>query len=281
MDGTEAILELLRDIALTNRPGILDSVNLIAIPVYNVDGYARVSRWNRPNQDGPVEGMGFRTNAQGLDLNRDFVKADAPETRALLALAAAWSPDLFVDNHVTDGADFQATLTVAYGHEPVTPAPLRDWLKTVVPKALAEVESWGYRTAPYVEFADPHDPLAGIAPDPFGPRFATGYFGLRGVPSILVENHAIKPFGERVKANLRFLTALLELTGRDGKALLAARESGEAARHAVPPSGRASSSRRRPTGRGRNRSSSPRTSGATRSPPSPESPSRGTTGRRR
>ncbi len=224
VDGTEAILELLRDIALTNRPGILDSVNLIAIPVYNVDGYAHVSRWNRPNQDGPVEGMGFRTNAKGLDLNRDFVKADAPETRALLALIAAWSPDLFVDNHVTDGADFQATLTVAYGHEPVTPAPLRDWLKVVVPKALAEVESWGFNTAPYVEFADSRNPLAGIAADPFGPRFATGYFGLRGVPSILVENHAIKPFGDRVKTNLRFLTALLELTGKNGKSLLTARE---------------------------------------------------------
>jgi hypothetical protein len=223
VDGTEAILELLRDIALTNRPGILDSVNLIAIPVYNVDGYARVSLWNRPNQDGPVEGMGFRTNARGLDLNRDFVKADAPETRALLALAAAWSPDLFVDNHVTDGADFQATLTVAYGHEPVTPAPLRAWLNGVVPKALPEVESWGFKTAPYVEFADPGNPLAGIAADPFGPRFATGYFGLRGVPSILVETHAIKPFGDRVKANVRFLTALLELTGKNGKALLEAR----------------------------------------------------------
>lgn len=223
VDGTEAILELLRDIALTNRPAILDSVNLIAIPVYNVDGYARVSPWNRPNQDGPVEGMGFRTNAQGLDLNRDFVKADAPETRALLALAAAWSPDLFVDNHVTDGADFQAILTVAFGHEPVTPAPLRDWLKAVVPKALADVERWGFRTAPYVEFTDPRNPLAGIAADPFGPRFATGYFGLRGVPSILVETHAVKSFGDRVKANVRFLTALLELTGKNGETLLAAR----------------------------------------------------------
>jgi len=225
VDGTEAILELLRDVALTNRPEILDSVNVIAVPVYNVDGYARVSKWNRPNQNGPVEGMGFRTNARGLDLNRDFVKADAPETRALLALAGAWSPDLFVDNHVTDGADFQAVLTVVFGHEPVTSAPLRAWLKSVVPTALAEVEAWGWKTAPYVEFADPRNPLAGIAPDPFGPRYATGYFGLRGVPSILVENHAIKPFGTRVKANLRFLASLLEQTGKNGKALLAAREA--------------------------------------------------------
>jgi len=224
VDGTEAILELLRDIALTNRPEILDTVNLIAVPVYNVDGYARVSKWNRPNQDGPAAGMGFRTNAQGLDLNRDFVKVDAPETRALLRLAATWSPDLFVDNHVTDGADFQPTLTVAYAHEPVTPAPLREWLSAVVPRALAEVEAWGWKTAPYVEFLDRRNPLAGIAADPFGPRYATGYFSLRGVPSILVENHAIKPFADRVKANAKFLAALLELTGEKTKTLLLARE---------------------------------------------------------
>jgi hypothetical protein len=234
VDGTEAILELLRDVALTNRPEILDRISLVAVPVYNADGYARVSKWNRPNQDGPAEGMGFRTDAQGLDLNRDFVKADAPETRALLALAGRWKPDLFVDNHVTDGADFQATLTVVYGHEPVTAAPLRDWLNSVVPRALADVERWGWRTAPYVEFADPVRPLDGIAPGPFGPRYATGYFGLRGVPSVLVETHAVKPFAERARANARFLAALLELTGKNGAALLAARDAARReARHAA------------------------------------------------
>ena len=235
VDGTEAILELLRDVALTNRPEILNNVNVLATPVYNVDGYARVGKWNRPNQNGPAAGMGFRTNARGYDLNRDFVKADAPETRALLALAAAWSPDLFVDNHVTDGADFQPTLTVAFGHEPVTPAPLRAWLDRVVPKALRRVEEWGFLTAPYVEFADRGNPLSGIAPDPFGPRYATGYFGLRNVPSILVETHAIKPFDRRVKANALFLAALLDLTGRNGAALLSAREKARAEARATAP----------------------------------------------
>ncbi len=200
-----------------------------------MDGYARVGKWNRPNQNGPVAGMGFRANARGYDLNRDFVKADAPETRALLALAAEWSPDLFVDNHVTDGADFQPTLTVAFGHEPVTPAPLRAWLDLVVPKALRQVEEWGFLTAPYVEFAERGNPLSGIAPDPFGPRYATGYFGLRNVPSILVETHAIKPFDRRVKANALFLAALLDLTGRNGAALLSARVKARAeARGAAP-----------------------------------------------
>ena len=134
VDGTDACLILLRDIALTNRPEILDGVTLVVVPVYNVDGFSRVSKYSRPNQNGPEDGMGFRTNARGLDLNRDWLKADAPETRALLALANAWKPDLFIDDHVTDGADFQATLTLSYLNEPSTAKPLTDWLKSVMPR---------------------------------------------------------------------------------------------------------------------------------------------------
>src|SRR5262249_41676619 len=145
-DGTDACLILLRDIALTNRPEILDGVTLLVVPIYNVDGFARVSRWNRPNQTGPVDGMGWRANARGLDLTRDWLKADAAETRALVGLANAWKPDLFVDDHVTDGADFQATLTLLYLNEPATAAALTDWLKAVVPKTLKDVQADGFAT---------------------------------------------------------------------------------------------------------------------------------------
>ena len=225
VDGTDATLRLLRDIALTNRLELLDGVTLVTVVVYNVDGHARISAYNRPNQNGPEE-MGFRTNARGLDLNRDFVKADARETRALLALADAWKPDLFVDDHVTDGADFQATLTVSYANEPVTPKPIGDWLKAVVPKALSDVEKEGVAAgAAYVDFVDPRDPMKGFDSSIFSPRYSTGYFPVRNVPSILVETHALKPFGERVRANELFLRALLERTGRAAKELLAAREA--------------------------------------------------------
>jgi len=224
VDGTDATLMLLRDIALTNRLDLLDGVTLVTVVVYNVDGHARVSPYNRPNQNGPEE-MGYRSNARGLDLNRDFVKADAPETRALLALADAWKPDLFVDDHVTDGADFQATLTVSYANEPVTPGPLRDWLKAVVPKALSDVEGEGFATSnAYVDFRDPKDPMKGFDSSVFSPRYATGYFPVRNVPSILVETHALKSFGDRVRSNAVFLRALLERTGKSAKDLLAARE---------------------------------------------------------
>ena len=235
VDGTDATLMLLRDIALTNRLELLDGVTLVTVVVYNVDGYVRVSPYNRPNQNGPEE-MGFRSNARGLDLNRDFVKADAKETRALLALADAWKPDLFVDDHVTDGADFQATLTVSYANEPVTPEPLRSWLKSVVPKALSDVEGEGFATNnAYVDFRDSGDPMKGFDSSVFSPRYSTGYFPVRNVPSILVETHAIKSFADRVRSNAVFLRALLERTGRSAKDLLAAREKARSAARTAPP----------------------------------------------
>lgn len=228
VDGKDASLLLLRDLALANRKELLDALTLLVVPIYNVDGHERVSPYNRPNQDGPVEGMGFRTTTEGLDLNRDFLKADAAETRALLALVDAWKPDLFVDQHVTDGLDMQAALTVAYGSEPATARPLGDWLSSIVPKALRDVEEAGYRTAPYVEFVDDLDPAKGIDMGPSTPRYGTGYFPLRSVPAILVENHSLKPYVTRVRANEAFLNGLLSRLARDPKALLDARSKARA-----------------------------------------------------
>ena len=89
IDGKDASLVLLRDLALGRRREILDAITLLIVPIYNVDGHERVSRCNRPNQDGPEEGMGFRTNARGLDLNRDHLKLDSAEARALVGLVNA------------------------------------------------------------------------------------------------------------------------------------------------------------------------------------------------
>ncbi len=235
IDGKDACLMILRDLALGNRPEILDGVTLLVVPIYNVDGHERVSKFNRPNQDGPVDGMGFRTTTKGLDLNRDFLKADAPETRSLLSLVNAWQPDLFVDGHVTDGSDFQATLTTAWGGEVATPAPILAWMKRVVPAALAAVEEGGIRTAPYVEWADPKDPSKGIDLGPAAPRYSSGYFPLRQVPSILVETHSIKPSHQRVRANELFLSALLRETARAAGSLVEAREKSRAAERTAAP----------------------------------------------
>ncbi len=235
IDGKDACLMILRDLALGNRPELLDALTLLVVPIYNVDGHERVSKYNRPNQDGPIDGMGFRTTTRGLDLNRDFLKADASETRCLLSLVNAWQPDLLVDDHVTDGSDFQATLTTAWGAEGATPAPLFAWLKRVVPTVLAAVETGGAKTAPYVEWVDPNDPPKGIDIGPTAPRYSTGYFPLRQVPSILVETHSIKPYHERVRANELFLLALLSETGRTAQSLLDARKKSRSAERTAAP----------------------------------------------
>jgi hypothetical protein len=233
IDGKEASSILLREVALGNRREILDAITLVVVPVYNVDGHERVSPYNRPNQDGPVKGMGFRTTTAGLDLNRDALKADAAETRALLSLVRDFPPDLVVDQHVTDGADVAPVLTVSYGAEPATPKPLGAWLDAVLPKALSAVEAAGFPTGPYVEWVDPLDPAKGIDLGPSTPRYLTCYFPLRGVPAILVENHAMKPFATRVRGNAAFLDALLGEIARAPKPLLEARaRAGEELRSA-------------------------------------------------
>lgn len=127
IDGKDAGLMLLRDFAFGGKAARLDHANFLFVPVFNADGHERSSEWNRPNQRGPVH-MGSRTSAQNLNLNRDYMKADAPEMRALLALLGAWQPSLYLDIHVTDGLDYQYDITYSYegfGRDMVTRRPRR------------------------------------------------------------------------------------------------------------------------------------------------------------
>jgi murein tripeptide amidase MpaA len=112
IEGKDAGLMLLRDIAFGGKDTLLDHANLLFIPIFNVDGHERRSEWNRPNQRGPAH-MGWRATAQNLNLNRDYVKADAPEMRALLGLLNTWLPSLYLDLHTTDGVDYQYDVTYA------------------------------------------------------------------------------------------------------------------------------------------------------------------------
>jgi len=230
IDGKDAALELLRDFALGRRRELLDAATLLIIPVYNVDGHERSSPWNRPNQDGPVDGMGFRTTADGHDLNRDWLKAETPEARAMLALVREWDPHLVVDDHVTNGSDHDWTLTWAAPEAPQLARPVADWLAAALPKALATVEAAGFRTGPYPELEDELDPTRGIVTPAFGARYSTGYFALRRRATVLVETHSHKRFADRVAANREFLAGLLAELARSGRGLVAATRAGDAER---------------------------------------------------
>lgn len=222
-DGKDAGLALLRDIAITKtRPGLLKNLVVLFIPIYNTDGHERVSPFNRINQNGPVE-MGWRTTTTYQNLNRDYMKADTPETRAWLALWNKWQPDLFIDCHVTDGADYRVNITHHHEHHAgVAPAVLA-WEKQVIDERVQPAtEAAGNVVSWYLEFIDNRDLTKGIRDFNGSPRFSTGYLPLRNRPGILIETHMLKPYRPRVIGTYDFLRFTLEEVGRDPESLLAA-----------------------------------------------------------
>jgi hypothetical protein len=229
IDGKDACLIILRDLALGRRRDLLDDATLLVVPIYNADGHERISPYNRPNQDGPHRGMGFRATASGLDLNRDYVKVVSPEAQAMVGLIAAWRPHLFVDNHVTDGVDHDWVLTWSWAEAPQLPAPVDAWMRAHLPAALAATARAGHATGPYVDLKDANDPAKGFSSWVGQPRFSSGYLPLRNRPAVLVETLSYKPYAERVLATRDFLLALLAEVGRDPAGLTGAVAAAEAA----------------------------------------------------
>jgi len=222
-DGKDAGLALLRDIAITKtRLGLLKNLVVLFIPIYNTDGHERVSPYNRINQNGPAE-MGWRTTSTYQNLNRDYMKADTPETRAWLSLWNHWTPDLFIDCHVTDGADYQYNITYQHEHhEGVAPSILA-WEKKVIDERVApETEAAGNVVSWYLEFIDNRDLPKGIRDFNGSPRFSTGYVPLRNRPGILIETHMLKPYRLRVIGTYDFLRFTLAEVSRDPESLMTA-----------------------------------------------------------
>lgn len=228
-DGKDAGLALLRDIAITKtRDRLLDHAVLLFIPIYNTDGHERFGPFNRINQNGPAE-MGWRTTTTNLNLNRDYMKADAPETRAWLKLWNAWAPDLFVDCHVTDGADFRYNVTYQYEHHENVPAPILAWQRSAFDAHIVPAtEAAGNLLSPYLEFRDNRDLTKGIVGFLPSPRFSTGYTPLRNRPGLLIETHMLKDYRSRVRGTYDLLRFTLEEVNRDpASLLLAARQADE------------------------------------------------------
>ncbi len=222
IDGKDAGLALFRDIAITKtRLDLLKDVVILFQPIYSVDGHENFNPYMRINQNGPDE-MGFRANSNNLNLNRDYIKADAPETRAWLGLWNQWKPDLFIDCHVTDGADFQYNVTYEYAHfQEVSPA-IKNWMDehfdgNVVPK----VEKEGNLLTHYVEFAG-REVTGGVATFIATPRFATGYTPLRNRAGLLIETHVYKPYKSRVRGTYDVLRYTVEEVGKSKASLFAA-----------------------------------------------------------
>lgn len=220
IEGKDAGLMLLRDFAVTGKlPHLLDHAVLVYIPVFSVDGHENSSPYHRINQNGP-EAQGFRGQSQYLNLNRDYVKADAPEMRAWLQLWQRWLPDFLIDVHTTDGADYQYDLTW-YTEDPHKLDPgVAAWQKALTDAAIPAYEARGHLASIYLEFKDGADPRKGITNFGSGPRFSTGYAALQDRPALLIETHMLKPYAVRVHAVYDLVDVLLERIGDDPDALL-------------------------------------------------------------
>ena len=209
VEGKEALLALLRDLTSSPEPNVLDSIILIAVPIYNADGNEKFASQevNRREQNGP-ELVGERANAQGLDLNRDYVKAEAPETRASLAMFNAWDPDVFVDLHTTDGSFHGYALTYAPSLNPAAPLRLftREYLLATVSMGM---EDAGFPTFDYGDFVSDDTLSKGWVTFDSRPRFGTNYYGLRGRIAILSEAYSHDPFKRRVASTYRFVQEIL------------------------------------------------------------------------
>lgn len=225
IDGKDAGLMLLRDIAFRGKASLLDHADLVFVPIFNADGHERSSPWNRPNQRGP-RSQGWRTTAQNLNLNRDYLKADTPEMRAMLALIRKVDPALYLDLHVTDGTDYQYDITYSFagwrGLYAKSEAIGR-WLDTRLrPTMDRALTAAGHIPGYYVSAVDNRDPDKGISHDPDTPRFSTGYGDLAHIPTVLLETHSLKPYRQRVLGTYVFVETALKLVGVQGASLRAA-----------------------------------------------------------
>ena len=223
VEGKEALQSLVRDLTFSPRTNVLDSIVLVAVPIYNADGNERFlpQERQRGSQNGP-EMVGQRPNTQGpngqgYDLNRDYIKADAPETRASLAMFNEWNPDVFVDLHTTDGSFHGYALTYSPSLHPS--APLGDYSRSLLAELRQRVRTRdGFEIFDYGNFNDgggreisTDSVHSGWYTYDSHPRFGTNYYGLRGGISILSEAFSHDPFERRIKSTYSFVTQLLSL----------------------------------------------------------------------
>ena len=234
IDGKDAGLMLLRDIALRGKDDLLDHVDLVFVPIYNIDGHEQMSAYNFVHIRGPDQ-KGRDANARNIDLNRDYAKADAPETRAMITLLRKLDPILYVDCHVSEGFDMQYDVTFTYAGwgKYARHRATADWLQgRFGPTVATALKKAGHIPSIYPSPIDTREPSKGIRFSPEGPRYSTGYGDFIGVPTVLVENHMLKPYRQRVLGTYVLLEAALKIAARDANQITVAKAKDRASRPA-------------------------------------------------
>lgn len=205
--GVDASLLLLRDYLL--NPGLqsyLEHVVLVVVPFYNIGGALNRGSYSRANQEGPAA-HGFRGNARNLDLNRDFIKCDSRNARSFNRLFNRWRPDVFIDNHTSNGADYTYTMTLIASQLDKLDPHLAAYMENLLPRLYKDMELRGRPMTPYVYArGTPDEGIAGFLDLP---RYSSGYAALHNTLSFIAETHMLKPYKDRVMACYNLMEALI------------------------------------------------------------------------
>ena len=224
-EGIDACMALVRDFCTQPaRLAALGETVFLFIPIYNVDGCLKRQNTSRVNQQGP-EQFGFRANGRNLDLNRDFIKCDSLAAQAFNRFFTAWSPDVMVDTHTSNGADYQYTMTLINTQTDKLGEALGSFLRdTMLPAIYADMDRRGWSTCPYVNPVKT-TPDDGIEDFLEVPRFSTGYAALHHTIGFMPETHMLKPFGDRYAAMRALVESVLAFTVVHGAVIQALRRA--------------------------------------------------------
>ncbi len=222
-DGIDASMMLARDL-VSGKKALPPNVIVAIIPVYNIGGCLNRNSFTRVNQNGPEE-YGFRGNSQNLDLNRDFTKCDSREARSFSKIFHYLQPDILIDNHVSDGADFQHTMTMITTQYNKLGTALGNWLReTFEPAIYSSMKQKGWDLVPYVDFAN-DDMEKGINMFFDPPRYSSGYAALFNTLSFMPETHMLKPYAQRVKSTYDLMYTFIDSGSRYAKDIILHRKN--------------------------------------------------------
>jgi len=231
-DGIDASMLLARDMVI-NKIKLPDNIVLAIIPVYNIGGCLNRSANYRVDQNGPEE-LGFRGNSQNLDLNRDFIKCDSKDARAFTEIFHLTDPDVFIDNHVSNGADYQHIMTLICTQHNKLGGVMGEFMnQKFEPGLYADMKRKGYDLIPYVNaFGD--TPENGWPEFMDGPRYGSGYAALWHTFSFVPETHMLKTYDQRVKATYELMRSFIDFTSQNSKEISSLRnQSRQSAKSAI------------------------------------------------
>jgi hypothetical protein len=221
-DGIDASMLLVRDIAV-RKTKLPDNVVLAIIPVYNIGGCLNRSPWYRADQNGPAE-FGSRGNSQNLDLNRDFIKCDSKEARSFAAIFHQCDPDIFIDNHVSNGADYQHIMTLLTTQYNKMGGIMGNYLHNEFEPGLYKLmKEKGYDLVPYVEF-NGNTPESGMTAYFDGARYSSGYATLWHSFAFVPETHMLKPYAQRVAATQALMESMITFATKNSAVIHQLRE---------------------------------------------------------